>query len=145
MYSFSAPPDGSTPYAGLVNDNGTLYGTTQYGGSGGNGTVFKVSTGGAEHVIYNFKGSPDGATPYGRLVLLNGTLYGTTYAGGASGNGTIFKVSTLGSEQVLSSFTGLPYGGSHPAAGMTLVSGTLYGTTAEGGKNLTGTVFKYTP
>ncbi len=145
LYSFGVPPDGSTPYAGLLDVNGTLYGTTQFGGTAGSGTVFKVSTGGIEHVIYNFKGAPDGATPYGQLVLLNGTLYGTTYAGGASGNGTIFKVSTSGSEHVLLSFTGLPYGGSHPAAGMTLVSGTLYGTTTEGGKNLTGSVFKYTP
>jgi uncharacterized repeat protein (TIGR03803 family) len=145
LYSFKGPPDGSTPYAGLIDVNGTLYGTTQYGGTGSSGTVFKVSTSGSEHVTYSFKGTPDGATPYARLVATNGTLYGTTYAGGASGNGTIFKVSTSGSENVLYNFTGVPYGGSHPASAMTLVSGILYGTTTEGGKNLTGSVFKFTP
>ncbi|MGC1380523.1 MAG: choice-of-anchor tandem repeat GloVer-containing protein [Candidatus Baltobacteraceae bacterium] len=145
LYNFKGSPDGSTPYAGLINLNGTLYGATQYGGASGNGTVFKVSTAGAEHVIYSFKGTPDGATPYARLVALNGTLYGTTYDGGASGNGIIFKVSTSGVEKVLYSFTGLPYGGSHPIAGMTAVSGALYGTTSEGGKNLTGMVYKLTP
>jgi uncharacterized repeat protein (TIGR03803 family) len=145
LYSFKSPPDGSTPYAGLIDLNGTLYGTTQYGGAGGNGTVFKVTTSGVEHVIYSFKGTPDGATPYARLIALNGMLHGTTYAGGASGNGTIFKLTTSGAEHVLYNFTGVPYGGSHPASGMTLASGSLYGTTSEGGKNLVGTVFKLTP
>ncbi len=145
VYSFKEPPDGSTPYAGLIELNGTLYGTTQYGGAHSSGTVFKVSTSGVEHVIYSFKGTPDGATPYARLIALSGALYGTTYAGGASGNGTIFTVSTSGAEHVLYNFTGVPYGGSHPVAGMTLASGLLYGTTSEGGKNLVGTVFKFTP
>ena len=35
--------DGANPYAGLVEANdGALYGTTYYGGSSGNGTVFRI-------------------------------------------------------------------------------------------------------
>ncbi len=35
--------DGATPYAGLILTNSTLYGTTERGGSSGNGTVFGLS------------------------------------------------------------------------------------------------------
>jgi uncharacterized repeat protein (TIGR03803 family) len=145
IHTFKGKPDGSTPYAGLIEVNGTLYGTTQYGGSSDRGTVFKMSTSGVEHVIYSFKGSPDGMVPYGRLASVNGTLYGTTQYGGASGNGAIFKVSTAGAEQVLHSFAGPPADGMYPVAGMTGVSGTLYGTTSQGGTNGNGIVFKLSP
>ncbi len=36
------PPDGSTPYGGLLVTSGALYGTTTYGGNGGCGTVYKL-------------------------------------------------------------------------------------------------------
>src|ERR1700719_222189 len=60
LHSFAGPPgDGTEPLAGLINVNGTLYGTTIYGGascgSGGCGTVFSVDpTTGAETVLYSF-------------------------------------------------------------------------------------------
>lgn len=44
LYSFTRQPDGVNPRAGLVWDKqGNLYGTTQYGGANGAGTVFKVA------------------------------------------------------------------------------------------------------
>ena len=46
LHSFTgSPSDGDDPYAGLLDLNGTLYGTTYYGGSGngGLGTVFAFS------------------------------------------------------------------------------------------------------
>jgi uncharacterized repeat protein (TIGR03803 family) len=52
LYIFQGVPDGAHPYAGLVNVNGTLYGTTIYGGTGtckfikqevGCGTVFSIT------------------------------------------------------------------------------------------------------
>ena len=43
LWSFTGSPDGFEPYAGLVLDAaGSLYGTTVYGGSTGNGTVFQL-------------------------------------------------------------------------------------------------------
>jgi uncharacterized repeat protein (TIGR03803 family) len=145
LHTFKGQPDGSNPYSGLINVNGTLYGTTQNGGSSNHGAVFKITPSGVEHVIYSFKGSPDGSTPTGRLTVLNGTLYGSTLYGGASGFGAIFKVSTAGAEHVLYSFTGPPGDGEHPVAGMTAVSGALYGSTTQGGTGANGMVFKLTP
>ena len=49
--------------AGLILSGSTLYGTTDHGGSSGNGTVFKVNTDGTGYtVLKNFTGS-DGANP----------------------------------------------------------------------------------
>jgi uncharacterized repeat protein (TIGR03803 family) len=80
LWSFQGPPDGANPMAGLVVDaQGNLYGTTEYGG-GGVGTVFKVSSSnlGQETVLYSFGGS--GAFPVAGLVMdTQGNLYGTTF------------------------------------------------------------------
>ena len=145
LHEFKGKPDGSTPYAGLINVNGTLYGTTEVGGASDHGTVFKVSTSGAEHVVYSFKGTPDGSIPYGRLLSLNGTIYGTTQYGGANSIGAIYKVSTTGSEHVLHSFSGPPADGKYPVAGMTALTGILYGTASQGGTGGGGMIFKLTP
>ena len=44
LYSFTGGSDGSNPSGGLIFANNTLYGTTSYGGSSGNGTVFSLSS-----------------------------------------------------------------------------------------------------
>jgi uncharacterized repeat protein (TIGR03803 family) len=44
LYSFTGPPDGQGPIAGLFEDTkGDLYGTTELGGSSGVGVVFELS------------------------------------------------------------------------------------------------------
>jgi uncharacterized repeat protein (TIGR03803 family) len=87
--------DGYHPWASLVLDKtGNLYGTTVYGGTGGVGTVFKLTATGTETVLHNFANDgTDGVTPYAGLVLgKKGILYGTTYVGGSLGHGTVFKI-----------------------------------------------------
>lgn len=92
LHSFTDSPDGGTPlYANLLNVNGTLYETTQVGGTGP-GTVFKITTNGSESVVYSFPGGTGGEFPYGGVAFLRGRLYGTTYQGGSTGDGTVFSV-----------------------------------------------------
>lgn len=97
LHTFTGPPDGQLSYAGLVDVDGTLYGTTQYGGTGscggGCGTVFKITKAGKESVVYRFKAAPDGENPYAGLIDVNDVLYGATIGGGASGDGTVFSIS----------------------------------------------------
>lgn len=160
LYSFKGAPDGADPVASLVSFGGSLYGTTQYGGkiarlcSAGCGTVFKVSTSGAERVIYRFKGVNDGVEPVARLIALNGVLYGTTQYGGATtsafcakGCGTLFRLSTSGVKKIIHSFKYSPgfADGAYPAAAPTVMGGELYGTTVGGGDQGNGTVFKANP
>jgi uncharacterized repeat protein (TIGR03803 family) len=146
LYRFKAGKDAAHPYAGLIALNGELYGTTYQGGTSGAGTVFKIGTDGTEHVIYSFKGGDDGEAPYGALVELNGELYGTTTSGGNSdGWGTVFKVSPGGDEHVLYRFVANDNGthdGANPYAGLIKINDTLYGTTYDGGKSGSGTIFK---
>ena len=150
LHRFGASGDGEVPESVLTNVNGTLYGTTQYGGAGSGccGTVFKITTSGTESVVYSFRGSPDGLQPSTGLIYIKGTLYGTTSGGGANcsasgGCGTVFSITTSGKETVLHSFGGSG-DGDGPVADLTNVNGTLYGTTILGGASNSGTVFAIT-
>jgi uncharacterized repeat protein (TIGR03803 family) len=140
LYSFKGGSDGSGPSGGLIDANGTLFGATAYGGGSpcyvngfhvGCGTIYNVTTGGAEKVLYRFQGPPDGDAPDSALIDVGGTLYGTTYEGG-TGGGTVYSVTTSGNESVLYSFAG-GSDGVYPGGGLIDVNGTLYGTTQYGG------------
>jgi uncharacterized repeat protein (TIGR03803 family) len=138
IYRFSGGSDGAQPAGGLVEVDGTLFGTTSAGGMG-RGTIFKVSADGkSERTLYRFKGAPDGADPVASLVSVNGSLFGTTEYGGkitalcSAGCGTIFKVSRSGAESVIYRFQGVT-DGVEPVARLTPLGGQLYGTTQYGG------------
>jgi len=83
LYAFSGTDDGANPHAGLVQGgDGTLYGTTFYGGTNGKGTVFLISSNRAYTNLYSFSGGNDGANPVAALVLgSDGNFYGATYQG----------------------------------------------------------------
>ena len=152
LYSFKGNPDGEYASGRLAMLNGALFSTTDYGGTGG-GTLFKVSTSGAEHVIREFNGA-NGTEPVGGPINAAGLLYGTTYSGGASDFGTIFAASASGKETILHSFTGVGASqgstdGAGPLASLTTYNGTMYGTTNAGGwcsssTSGCGTVFSVT-
>lgn len=148
IYAFAGGNDGAAPYTPLVADGGILYGTTTTGGGTnsacpqGCGTVFSITTAGAEHILYRFQGgTKDGFGPFGSLIVVNGQLYGTTANGGTNGEGTIFRTSRTGSESVLYSFGTAANDGSEPESGLTNVGGKLYGTTNTGGSHFNGTVY----
>jgi uncharacterized repeat protein (TIGR03803 family) len=148
LYSFCKEEwctDGSSPYAGVTDVNGTLYGTTYGGGQFGYGTVFSINPStGAELVVYSFQNNgTDGQYPQAGLLYVKGALYGTTAGGGAStgcdyfdlpGCGSVFAIDlTTGSESILHSFQSNGADGTIPLAGLLELSGVLYGSTAYGG------------
>lgn len=115
-----------------------------------------------ETVLYNFGANPtDGIYPYGGLLFdSSGNIFGVTSVGGAycsdiGGCGTIYKLSPSVSgewtETILYNFcrTGNPTScadGSYPLAGLIMdATGSLYGTTSEGGSAGIGTVFRLSP
>ncbi|MGB6518361.1 MAG: choice-of-anchor tandem repeat GloVer-containing protein [Candidatus Cybelea sp.] len=151
VYNFAgAPNDGTGPEAGMVDVNGTFYGTTSAGGTANSGTVFKVTSSGTESVLHSFSGgSSDGSDPEAPLLNVAGTLYGTTFTGGIGctplgGCGTVFQITPSGQEIVLHEFGGSSNDGTNPLSGLLDVNGTLYGTTYGGGANGYGTVFAIT-
>jgi uncharacterized repeat protein (TIGR03803 family) len=156
LYSFSGGSDGAEPRAGVVFDRtGNIYGTTVGGGnpicSGGCGTVFKLrhnpDGSWTESVIHSFAGGRDGANPFGGLVVdSKGNLYSTTYYGG-TGFGTVFALKRTKQgwvKRTLHSFQGGPSDGGNPYLGSLILdsAGNLYGTTEDGGKSGSGTVFE---
>ena len=144
IYTFlPSPDDGQKPFAGLVMDAaGNLFGTTLFGGRGGDGTVFELTPNNdgswTESILHEFKG-PDGYGPMSTLALDSaGNLYGTTGSGGARSEGTVFELSPSGdgkwTETVLYSFFDFPTDGWFPSGGVIRDSaGNLYGVTANGG------------
>jgi len=81
------------PFGGVVMDDaGTLFGTTFEGGPADCGTVFKLVPGSGAKAIYSFTCGRDGGYPYaGLLQAPSGTLYGTATSYG-NRNGTVFAI-----------------------------------------------------
>jgi uncharacterized repeat protein (TIGR03803 family) len=157
LYSFgslSGFVDGVFPEGRLAFDSkGNLYGTTNGGGSGFDGTVFELSpqSNGAwtETVLYNFTGGSAGGSPFNGVVFdSHGNLYGAV-GGGANGFGLIFEL-VLGTngtwtEKVLHNFTD-NIGGVFPYGPLVFdQAGNLYGASPEGGTLDYGLVFELTP
>lgn len=149
-YSFKGAPDGANPIGGLLDVNGTLYGTTRSGGTGcpgsgnGCGTVFAISTSGTEQVIHSFQGGDDGAGPVGSLTDVGGTLYGTTQGPLTGQIGTVFSVTPDGIERTLHAFTGSANDGMYPTGNLIFAHNKLYGTTELGGASNRGTAYSIT-
>jgi uncharacterized repeat protein (TIGR03803 family) len=142
---------GAVPRAGLINVNGTLYGTTALGGDGPGcasgdycGTVFSVTRSGQFKLLHNFGKGADGSLPQAPLLNVNGVLYGTTTRGGEHTNGTIFSITTAGDYKTVYSFGGTQNDGRAPTSALINVQGLLYGTTSSGGSGNQGTVFSIT-
>ncbi|HZR18011.1 MAG TPA: choice-of-anchor tandem repeat GloVer-containing protein [Verrucomicrobiae bacterium] len=101
LYSFTGTNDGANPKAALVRaGDGTFYGTTVFGGSSGDGTVFQINTNGGLADLHSFSGG-DGANPEAGLVLASdGSFYGTTSNGGQQGGGTVFRFNFVPTQAV---------------------------------------------
>jgi len=173
LHQFTSGTDGyNAEGPPLFGFGGALYGTTQYGGTFGGGTVFELApppVGGAgwtETIIHNF---PFGYGPVGNLALgANGALAGVTFGGGFLCDGIAQKCGMAYSLQpppvqggdwilhVLHKFTAIGNDGGVPEGGV-IVSGKglIYGTTSQGGTGTNvceasfvpgcGTVFELTP
>jgi uncharacterized repeat protein (TIGR03803 family) len=176
LHSFpGSEADGDRPMAGLlVGSDGVLYGTTDGGGSGHSGTVFKLNPDGSGYtLLHSFADKPsDGRFPRSSLVEgRDGTLYGTTQMGGTNEAGAVFKLKKDGSgyrvlHHLLAGslvskpdpqglmrgvLNGVPtrFSGEGEGTGPTgLVQGSdgaFYGTAEQKGKNGGGTAFKLNP
>ncbi len=142
LHTFTSGADGAFPCGELALSGTTLYGTACGGGAHGDGTVFSISTSGANFkTLHAFTGESDGAGASGGVTLAGGMLYGTAAEGGSAQDGTIFSLNTSGSVfKVLYAFTN-GIDGATPHSALTLAGGTLYGTASAGGTWGDGTVF----
>ena len=159
LHNFSVDTAGGRMKAGVILSSNTLYGTTEYGGIGNNGTVFAINTDGSGFTnLYDFTSAAaypftnrDGAYPIADLTCSGGTLYGTTIDGGGYGWGTVFGLNLNGTGffklHSFSQFSGGVSGsgtntdGTDTAGALISSENTLYGTATYGGNFDNGTVF----
>jgi uncharacterized repeat protein (TIGR03803 family) len=144
--------DAKTPYTRVLEaSDGALYGTTFSGGAHNVGAVYRLNKDGSQYaVLHSFSMSGgDGQWPAAPVMeATDGVLYGTTSSGGSNIFGTsagvIFRLNKDGTAyQVIRNFTGRDGDGSEPRATVTeATDGILYGTTARGGSNIVGTLFR---
>jgi uncharacterized repeat protein (TIGR03803 family) len=155
LHNFALQNDGGVPYASLVLDgSGNLYGAATDGGGGGSnggGTVFELTPSGSAwnfSVLYALAGWGISGTFRSVLLDASGNIYATTHCDGDSDAGTVYELVRSGSTWTynqLYAFTG-GTDGLYSFSNLVFDSaGNLYGTTAYGGANGDGVVFKVTP
>ena len=118
--------DGQQPKAGLIDVNGTLYGTTYGGGKYGGVRSSASSTTGSEKVLHSFNALQvqDGANPSASLIAVKGFCTGRPSMAAAMRTlGTVFKISTTVHEKVLHRFrasmtSATVYDGANPVASL---------------------------
>ena len=139
LFNFQLGP-GTVTGTLVQGPDGNFYGTTADGGPTANGTVFRVTPGGALTTLLS-----DQPNPAPGLVIGNdGLLYGMTSAGGPSGFGTAFKMTTSGVPTNFAVLNGV--NGRSPLAGLVLAGdGNFYGTSQQGGTNGVGALFRVSP
>jgi uncharacterized repeat protein (TIGR03803 family) len=134
LHSFCAQQncaDGENPNPLVQGADGAFYGTTQFGGTKGAGTAFKITSGGDFTTLHTFTGS-DGASPAMAMIQANdGNFYGTTAGGSSTGSITAFKLTPQGTVTTLHTFCDKPSCLDGPVPGNLIqaADGNLYGTT----------------
>ncbi|MBK8092244.1 MAG: hypothetical protein IPK32_09780 [Verrucomicrobiaceae bacterium] len=113
---FEVTPAGSTRLVGVFSnattgspvegplaqdDNDDLFGTAPTGGNNGEGTLFKLSQGGAISVLHHFDLESGNGPQYGVIRGADGDLYGSTYH--QYGVATIYRVTYLPPEIISTS------------------------------------------
>lgn len=146
--------EGGYPLSGLVEGaDGNFYGTTRAGGGTGyDGTIYRVSPSGSFQTLVRLKkGTTNGDKPAGGLIRgSDGNFYGTTRFGGditisPHGYGTIFKMTPGGALTTIARFN-KDKNGAYPDGRLFRdANGNLFGMAAEGGTNGYGTVFRCSP
>jgi uncharacterized repeat protein (TIGR03803 family) len=147
LHSFTGGADGVYPYGGLFLDAaGSLYGTTESGGTANLGVVFKISKAGKETVLHSFTGAAnDGGEPTssGFYMDAKGNLYSVASHGGTANEGVLYKLSPKRKLTVLHSFAAGTTDGCYPYGTPAVdARGNMYGGTGGCGTSNLGVVWK---
>jgi uncharacterized repeat protein (TIGR03803 family) len=150
LHEFQDGDDGAVPYAGLIFKAGNFYGAATEGGTGGGGTIFELTPanpGWTFNVLYSMPGWGISGAFRHLIMDSSGNLYGTTHCDGTYSSGTVYELTPASGSWTYTSlyvFTG-GSDGLYSFSNLVLKDGSVYGTTADGGANGMGVVFKIVP
>ena len=135
--------NGEQPWVlSLAQDfDGSLNGTTAYGGSANSGVTFKLSRRNRLSTINNLDRSVGTSPRAGVILAADGSFYGTTTTGGQFNWGTVFRVTRDGSLSVVHQFSGSD---GSPTSLIQGIGGRFYGTTRDD-RDDSGSVFEMSP
>jgi hypothetical protein len=161
LHFFNQTGQGYFPFGKLtIGPDGSLYGMTLYGGTGGNLTAFRLvppASAGAAWSFTSLYTFPASVCTFARPPLVldgNGNIYGACFEGGSTAGGGVFELSppatgqTAWTETAVYSFNPATEG-SFPNAIVRAPDGTLYGTlqwaAGQNVNNQTGAIFALVP
>lgn len=137
-------PAGARPLGLTRGLDGNFYGVTSTWSEFGSGSLFRMTPDGAVTVLHAFDPPIDGARPAGSLVqAADGTLVGLTQETTEAGElftGTAFTMSMSGDFSIRHRFADVDLAA--PNYLIRTSDGTLYGTTARGGAQNSGVLFR---
>jgi uncharacterized repeat protein (TIGR03803 family) len=141
LVTFDGANGGLPVWALVQGTDGDFYGSTGFGGTGNSGTIFKITPAGKLTTLQGL------GLSHIAVQATDGDFYGTTPDGGPKAAGTIFTITSKGTLTTLYTFCSQtqcsdgdsPYGGVIQAT-----DGNFYGTTAGGGSDNDGTIFRIT-
>jgi uncharacterized repeat protein (TIGR03803 family) len=141
IYSEGSQPSGKL----LLASNGKLYGTTVVGGPSHSGVIFEFDIQTNTYTNkFSFTQSINGSQPQSNLIQAsNGKVYGTAATGGAFGDGTLFEYDIV-TNTFTHKFDFNEPNGKIPIGGLfETPTGSLIGTTMNGGANNYGVIYEY--
>jgi autotransporter-associated beta strand protein/uncharacterized repeat protein (TIGR03803 family) len=148
-YRFSTSGgDGDFPGGLTATADGTLYGTTEFGGTRGEGSVFKMLPDGSGYEqLRSFTYAGYGAgRPQSLIPGSDGLLYGFSATGGSNivgiGVGTIFVLNTNGGDFAILKHLSLADGTTGMRTLIEATDGSLYATAYPVNGSIGGTLFK---
>ncbi len=160
LHVFGTGTDGYWPFGGVAfSADGSLFGTTEFGGTSGGGTVFELSPPAeagavwAESVLHDFSRLAGGFGPASGVTFdSSGNFYGSTgESTGPRADGTVFQLnppSQTGGRwagSTLFAFGGQDGNGPSYSTPALDASGNLWITTAGGGAYNAGTLVELAP
>jgi uncharacterized repeat protein (TIGR03803 family) len=130
-------------YGLTLGSDGNIYSTTgNNDGAGGlYGSVYKITPTATVTTLHTFTNGADGSYPYWPPIEgTNGVLYGTTQA--QATNSTAYSITASGTFTTLHTFTGSD--GQNVNGLVQGTDGNFYGSSAAGGTNNLGVIFRMT-
>ena len=143
LVRFGVLGGGFSPNGALLQaSDGSFYGETTLGGSGGYGTLYHLKSSGELVTLHEF-GGDSGASPSLLIMAGDGRLYGGS--SGLNGKGSVFRVEPSGEFKVLHEFAD-GEDGWHAEALVTSQDGNIYGVASSStNSGRYGSFFRITP